>query len=488
MVKRRVCFTATREHGGRRSCASRSVRHGRPAPPATTQRKVLNIQTPKVPELEKSAVAAEEWDVAIDASTRFVGRAYDGGRPRSSSPDAVWELVDAVQRLSLARSVADVQEIVRTTARRLTKADGATFVLREGNFCYYADEDAIEPLWKGQRFPLSACISGWAMLNKRPAVIDDIYADERIPHDAYRPTFVKSLAMVPIRTLDPIGAIGNYWAAPHVPSRSEVKLLQALADSTAVAMENIRIYDELEHRVRDRTAELETANQRLHELDSLRTRFVHTTIHELRTPLTSIHGFALVLTEELEGQEREFAGRIYGGATQLSAIVDDLLTIAELEHEQLPIERQRLNLAGAVSGSVQSFDAAASRAGLVLTVDVEDVTVEADPLRLAQILGNLISNAIKYTPTGGHIHVSGKSDGSDVVIVVADDGIGISDEDKSKLFQPFFRTNAGRESASGTGLGLNVSRSLAEAHNGSLTVTDSPGGGTTFVLRLPREQ
>jgi hypothetical protein len=157
-----------------------------------------------------------------------------------------WELVGAIQQLSLADSVAKIQEIVRTSARRLTGADGATFVLRDGDKCFYADEDAISPLWKGQRFPLETCISGWAMLNRRAAVIEDIYADDRIPHDAYRVTFVKSLAMVPIRTVDPIGAIGNYWAERHQPTAQEVELLQALADSTAVAMENVRVYQELE--------------------------------------------------------------------------------------------------------------------------------------------------------------------------------------------------------------------------------------------------
>jgi tRNA A-37 threonylcarbamoyl transferase component Bud32 len=172
-------------------------------------------------------------------------------------------LVVVVQRLSLARDLARVQEIVRRAARRLTGADGATFVLRDGDRCFYADEDAIAPLWKGQRFPMSACISGWSMLNRRPAIIDDIYADSRIPHDAYRPTFVKSLVMVPIRTLDPIGAIGNYWASPHHPSPAEGKLLQALADTTAVALENVGVFTELEDRVKARTAELETANRRL---------------------------------------------------------------------------------------------------------------------------------------------------------------------------------------------------------------------------------
>ena len=164
------------------------------------------------------------------------------------------ELVDAVQALSLARSLPEIQRIVRSAARRLTGADGATFVLRDGTRCFYADEDAISPLWKGERFPMSSCISGWAMTHRRPAVIADIYTDDRIPHDAYRRTFVKSVAMVPIRTAEPIGAIGNYWAEQHEPTGREVALLQALADSTAVAMENVQVYEELE-RARQETLE-----------------------------------------------------------------------------------------------------------------------------------------------------------------------------------------------------------------------------------------
>lgn len=171
---------------------------------------------------------------------------------------AMEQLVEVVQRLSLARDLPTVMEIVRHAARQLTGADGATFVLKDNDKCYYAEEDAISPLWKGQRFPLSACISGWAMIHRQPAVIEDIYADARIPADAYRPTFVKSLAMVPIRTLDPVGAIGNYWATQRQPKPEEVKVLQALADVTAVAMENVRVYEELEQRILQRTSELQS--------------------------------------------------------------------------------------------------------------------------------------------------------------------------------------------------------------------------------------
>ena len=179
---------------------------------------------------------------------------------------AMEHLLQAVQELSLARTLSEVQYVVRTAARRLTGSDGATFVLRDDDMCFYAEEDAIAPLWKGSRFPMQTCISGWTMLHRTAVVIPDIYQDARIPHAAYRPTFVKSLVMVPIRTLDPVGAIGNYWAAERHPSSREVGLLQALADATSVAMENIQVYAELEQRVQDRTAELRRANEEIRQL------------------------------------------------------------------------------------------------------------------------------------------------------------------------------------------------------------------------------
>ncbi|MGI0485751.1 GAF domain-containing protein [Pantanalinema rosaneae CENA516] len=168
-------------------------------------------------------------------------------------------LIQVIQQLAVARDLDTIMVAVRTAARQLTGADGATFVLRDQDQCYYADEDAISPLWKGGRFPMSACISGWVMLNQQPAVIEDIYADPRIPVDAYRPTFVQSLAMVPIRTRDPIGAIGNYWATRHIPTPQELELLQTLADTTAIALENIYLYEAQEQRIQERTVQLQQA-------------------------------------------------------------------------------------------------------------------------------------------------------------------------------------------------------------------------------------
>lgn len=159
--------------------------------------------------------------------------------------DPVLTLVEVIEALSGVRTVEEVAAVVRSAARRISGADGVTFVLRDGEQCHYIEEDAVGPLWKGQRFLLSACISGWTMLNGETAVIPDIYADPRIPHDAYRPTFVKSLVMTPVRAQDPIAAIGAYWADHHVPSEGELLRLEVIARATATALVNARAYSAL---------------------------------------------------------------------------------------------------------------------------------------------------------------------------------------------------------------------------------------------------
>ena len=111
-----------------------------------------------------------------------------------------------------------------------------TFVVRAGERCRYVEEDAISPLWKGQDFPLSACVSGWVMLHRESVRIPDVYADPRVLHAAYRPTFVKSLAMVPVGSPEPFAAIGAYWAQPHEATPNEMEMLQAMADSATIAL------------------------------------------------------------------------------------------------------------------------------------------------------------------------------------------------------------------------------------------------------------
>ena len=174
-------------------------------------------------------------------------------------------LVDAIETLAGAGGIDDIVATLRATARRLIGADGIAVILREDEQCWYVEEDAAGPLWKGNRFPLASCVSGWAMLNRQTVVIEDIRTDERIPQDVYRDTFVRSLLMVPVRSNDPIGAIGAYWSETYRATTGQVETLERLARATATAMENVRLVaalskaladaelarDELRHRVKN---------------------------------------------------------------------------------------------------------------------------------------------------------------------------------------------------------------------------------------------
>ncbi|HYB22507.1 MAG TPA: sensor histidine kinase, partial [Solirubrobacteraceae bacterium] len=321
-------------------------------------------------------------------------------------------LPGVIQRLSLARSVQEVQEIVRTAARRLTGADGATFVLRDGEHCYYADEDAISPLWKGQRFPLEICISGWAMLNRRPAIIPDIYQDERIPHEAYRPTFVKSLVMVPIRQLDPIGAIGNYWASRHEPTARELALLQALADSTAVAMENVRFYEELEN------AHVETMKRVALATENERRRWARE-LHD--ETLQALAGLRVLLTTagrqaDLEGWRRagdEAVAHIEREIANLRAIITDLRPPA-LDHLGL------YAAIGALAEHHQRSNALRVRCVLAEQQPTLDSEVETIVYRVVQeTLTNVVKHAHAHSAT-----VAIRVDDERIEVEVADDGVG----------------------------------------------------------------
>ncbi len=163
-------------------------------------------------------------------------------------------LAIAVRELALARDLGTLTSIVRREARRVSGADGVTFVVRDGGFCNYVDEEAISPLWKGRRFPIDECISGWVIRHGEAVAIPDIYRDDRVPHDAYRPTFVKSLAIVPVRPEDPVAAIGAYWAREHLASDDELSALRVLADASSTALAAI----DGARRLARRSAELET--------------------------------------------------------------------------------------------------------------------------------------------------------------------------------------------------------------------------------------
>ena len=389
-------------------------------------------------------------------------------------------LLAAVKELSLARRIEDVVEIIRHATRRLSQAEGATFVLREGDQCHYLDEDAIEPLWKGRRFPLTACISGWAMLNKRAAVVEDIYADSRIPIDAYRPTFVKSLVMVPIRSESPIGAIGTYWARKRATTEAELELIQALADSASLAIENVRTHGELESRVRERTASLEAANK---ELEA----FSYTVCHDLRSPLSVIAISAQMLRETSPSplQLQEGLERIDMAAERMRTLIEDMINLSRVTKTE--IRRRAVDISD-LARSITRMLEHQGRTGNTRFFIAEGMQVHGDPALLRIALENLVANAIKYSALNPapsiRIGFEPEPLGKAASFFVEDNGIGFPMEEAGNLFQPFRRLSSSA-GFPGTGVGLATVARVIEKHGGSIWAESSPGQGSIFHFSVP---
>ncbi|MFT3784445.1 MAG: ATP-binding protein [Nibricoccus sp.] len=393
---------------------------------------------------------------------------------------AMNRLVGAVQELSLARSLETVTSIVRKVARELTGSDGATFILRDVDKCHYVDEDAIGPLWKGQRFPMTACVSGWAMLNKRPAVIPDIFDDSRVPVDAYRPTFVKSLVMVPIRTDQPIGAIGTYWSRPYRASHYEVELLQNLAHTTALALENVKVYSELEQRVQERTRELQAANEALEA-------FSYSVSHDLRSPITTVNGCAILAEMDLgskpSAEIRDYLKTIQSECIRMGALITDLLQLAESDRVELnksivdisQLGQEIFNQLAAVNSTRQvDFRCAPG------------LQVCADAGLLRTVLDNLIGNAWKYSSKRAHASIElGQciTDDHGPAFFVRDNGAGFDEQKAAQLFTPFHRLHT-RNEFPGTGVGLASARRIIERHGGRIWAKAAPDEGATFYFTL----
>lgn len=389
---------------------------------------------------------------------------------------AMESLVGVVQEISTARDLSSILNIVRGAARKLTGADGATFVLRDGDKCYYAEEDAISPLWKGQRFSMKTCISGWVMMNAQPAVIEDIYQDSRIPQDAYKPTFVKSLVMVPIRAEDPIGAIGNYWANVRLPSHEEVSILQALAHVTSVAMENVELYVTLQNKLK----ELEASNKEL-------SNFAWAAAHDLKSPLRGIRSLSQWIEEDLKVSDQkmllEHGRALRYRVDRMEKLLDGIL---EYSH----IERRDMSRDEFVTGTILETDILSLiqiPQDFMLTFSTGFSSIYVPRVAMQRILCNLINNSIKHHDRSkGVINLTVDDHGTYYIFSVKDDGPGIDPSYQKRIFE-MFQTLKSRDVVEGSGMGLAIVRKILSLYSSDIEVISGPERGCDFRFNFPKK-
>jgi signal transduction histidine kinase len=239
-----------------------------------------------------------------------------------------------------------------------------------------------------------------------------------------------------------------------------------------------------------RGAQLDAQNQRLRELDELKTQFVNAVTHDLRTPLTSIKGFGEFLEDEVGGplspEQKGFVRQIQQSSRRLEGLVNDLLDFARIEAGTFHLRLVRADLGAQVRDNVESVQPLFRDAGVALSLSLPEDSLKAwiDPQRIDQVLSNLLSNAAKFTPPGGRVTVRLLAGPDALRCEVEDTGVGIAPADFDKLFRRFSQLQAGNAKG-GTGLGLSISKAIVEAHGGRIGVESEVGRGSTFWFTLP---
>ncbi len=382
-------------------------------------------------------------------------------------------LTAAFDKLSMANTLQNITKIVAEAARALTGADGATFVLRENNLCYYVDEDSISPLWKSHKFPMEACISGWSMIHGEVVTIKDIYKDSRIPIEAYRPTFVKSLCMVPVRPEKSIAAIGNYWSQEHTPSKEDIKVLQILANSTAIALENFEL--------KKTTVGQSFKNK---ELEAA----MYSLGHDLRNPVCAMVSLADLLKAHMGNQlnptTTEFLNMMIQTGRRASEQIERMLSLYKATNGK--IEKRPVDLSTIATDVVVQMRRQYPDRRILATIQ-EDLRTYADQRLIHMVLENLLSNAVKYSSRKpeSKIEVGSTADVSgNTLFFVRDNGDGFDNSDVHKLFKPLGRLHLEEEFA-GTGLGLASVAKIVELHGGRVHAEGKKAEGATFFFSLP---
>jgi len=241
--------------------------------------------------------------------------------------------------------------------------------------------------------------------------------------------------------------------------------------------------------IEQEAAELARAKEEMERLDRFKTTFTLTVAHELRAPVTALQSFLLAMLKGYvpPDQQRDILQRAIERARELLDLVDDLLSLAAARQELTPPKRKKLSPADSLERVVPLLRAQAKEKGVVFATEVRQrPLVEANPNQLEQLWTNLISNGIKYTPTGGQVTITLDEEGGWAVGTVEDDGIGIAPEDQAQVFEEFYRTPQAKEmEPHGTGLGLPLVKRIVETHGGTIEVESALGQGSRFTFRLP---
>jgi signal transduction histidine kinase len=410
------------------------------------------------------------------------------------------ELTRSVSRLTAlgeisqaVSSTLDVETVLQTVVSRASQLAGAD------GCAIYEYDDATEafhirathnldstvvatlratPLRKGEG------TMGRAAETREPTQVADIAAPgayQSHVRDTLLGAGYRALLSVPLlREGQVIGSLSLNRHAPGEFPTEAVEVLKTFATQSALAIQNARLFRE----IADKSAQLEAASRHKSE-------FLANMSHELRTPLNAIIGFSEVLVDrmfgELNPKQDEYLKDIYASGQHLLSLINDILDLSKIEAGRMELEATDFDLPSAIDNALTLVRERATRRGITLarTIDEHLGSLRGDERKVKQVLLNLLSNALKFTPEGGRIDVSARVHDGVAEVSVADTGVGIAPEDQEAVFEEFRQVGAADRKVEGTGLGLALSRKFIELHGGRIWVESEVGKGSTFTFTLP---
>ena len=376
------------------------------------------------------------------------------------------------------------------SAARLCEAEKASITRQVGGVFFRAEfhgfsTEFIEYARSVPVEPEEGSVHGRVLLEKRTIHIPDVLAD---PNYTWAEVVKKSggyrtIVAVPLlRQTVPIGVLTLARSQVRPFNEKQIELLTTFADQAVIAIENVRLFDEIQ----DKSRQLAEASQH-------KSQFLANMSHELRTPLNAIIGVSEMLREDAEAlkQDLEPLDRVLGAARHLLALINDILDLSKIEAGRMELHLESFAVAPLIDDVVKTIEPLAAKNANQVAVECDAAigTLHADQMRLRQALLNLLSNANKFTDHGTiTVDAWQREENSRgwITLSVADTGIGMTPEQMGRLFQEFSQASSTTASKyGGTGLGLAISRRFCQMMGGDITVESEPGRGSTFTIRLP---
>jgi signal transduction histidine kinase len=395
-------------------------------------------------------------------------------------------IVKVSQILNSTLSVEPLLQIIIQAATELTNTEACSILLidkRTGELRFAEATGGVTDALKKVSVPLENSIAGWVIRKDRPLLIRDAKNDPRWHRGVDESTDfeTQSILGVPLKVREQVIGVVEVVNKKTEEgfNQDDIQIATTLAAHAAIAIENARLLDELQRAYRD-----------LSQLDQIKGDFVSIASHELRTPLAVILGYATFLRDNLTGQASEQLDIVLSSAIRLRSLIDDMVNLRHIQTTEVQLERSTFSLRQLVLDVAQEFSQLMSGKQQILTTKFtptdSPLNLDADRQKIYLVLANLISNATKFTPEGGRVHINVELKGYKYWLNIIDTGIGIPKSEYDRIFDQFYQVEPSlTRKYQGMGLGLSIAKGMVEVHKGRIWVESVVGKGSNFTVVLP---